>query len=53
MFHRDDQVRFRGAEQHVAKSCRWAKAFKMYFVQAIVVSAERVRVASVMRRADS
>ncbi|MBK9031534.1 MAG: group II truncated hemoglobin [Myxococcales bacterium] len=31
----------------------WVEAFKTYFMQAIAVPAERVRVASVMRRADS
>jgi len=31
----------------------WADAFKRYFMQAIAVPAERVRVASVMRRAGS
>jgi hemoglobin len=30
----------------------WTDAFKMYFMQAIAVPAERVRVASVMRRAE-
>ena len=31
----------------------WAEAFKLYFIQAIAVPAERVRAASVRRRADS
>lgn len=31
----------------------WAEAFKLYFMKAIAVPAERVRAASVMRRADS
>ncbi len=31
----------------------WATTFKTYFMQAIAVPAERVRVASVMRRASS
>jgi hemoglobin len=31
----------------------WAEAFKFYFMQAIAVPAERVRVASVMRRTDA
>lgn len=31
----------------------WAEAFKRYFMQAIAVPAERVRAASVMRRADA
>ncbi len=31
----------------------WAEAFKLYFMQAIAVPAERVRAASVRRRADS
>ena len=31
----------------------WADAFKTYFLRAIAVPAERVRVAAVMRRADS
>lgn len=30
----------------------WAETFKTYFMQAISVPAERVRVASAMRRAD-
>lgn len=31
----------------------WSPAFKMYFLRAISMPAERVRVASVMRRAES
>ena len=31
----------------------WTEAFKFYFMQAIAVPAERVRVASVMRRTDA
>ncbi len=31
----------------------WAEASKFYFMQAIAVPAERVRVASVMRRTDA
>jgi hemoglobin len=36
---------------HAVDAQRWAETFRTYFMQAISVTAERVRVAAVMRRA--
>lgn len=38
---------------HAVAEQPWADSFKTYFMRAISVPAERVRVASVMRRADA